>query len=75
MKSVGIGAMFLNSGSSGSIAASQERRLNIEKAVDEDNDEELRALCITAKDLTLAAECAIEIESPTILMKIIDIAK
>ena len=74
LKSAGIGAMFLNSGSSGSIAASQERRLNIERAVDEDNDLELRALCITAKDLAVAAECAIDIESPTKLMKIIDMA-
>ena len=49
--------------------------MKIERAVDEDNDEELRALCTTAKDLTVAAECAIEIQSPTILMKIIDIAK
>ena len=48
--------------------------MNIERAVDEDNDLELRALCITAKDLAVAAECAIDIESPTKLMKIIDMA-
>ena len=49
--------------------------MNIVKAVDEDNIEELRSLCITARDLNVAAECAIEIDSPNILMKIIDMAK
>ena len=65
--------MFANLGS-GSIASSHERRLDIVRAIEEDNDEDLCALCTTAEYLTVAAEFTIEIESPNKLMKIIDLA-
>ena len=44
------------------------------RAIDEDDDEELRALCIGAEFLTIAAEFTIEIQSPAKLMKILDMA-
>lgn len=59
---------------SGLITTSQEKRRDIVRAIDEDDDEELRALCIGAEFLTIAAEFTIEIQSPAKLMKILDMA-
>ena len=75
LKSAGIGAMFVNNLGSGSIATSREKRLDIVRAIDEDNDEELRALCVSAEYLTVAAEFTIETHSPAKLMKIIEMAR
>ena len=74
LKSAGISAMFVNNLGSGSIATSREKHLNIVRAIDEDNDEELRALCVSAEYLTVAAEFTIEAQSPAKLMKIMEMA-
>ena len=74
LKTAGIGALFANM-SSGLITTSQEKRLDIAKAIDGDDDEALRALCINAEYITIAAAFTIQIQSPAKLMKILEMAR
>ena len=59
----------------GAITKCRERRHDIIRAINEDDDEELRQLCIGEESLTMAAEFAITIHSPAKVMKIIEMAK
>ena len=72
LKPAGIGAMFAIAGA---ITKCRERRQDIVRAIDEDDDEELQAICIGEESLTIAAEIAIAIHSPAKVMKILEIAK